>query len=57
MAILVDVVEDSVAFLEVGFDLVAELWGFEEAVRAVVDFPAPDVLDDLLEATATGFDV
>ena len=56
-ATLVAGAEDEVDFPEVVFDLLAELWGFDEAVRVVVDFPAPGVLDDLFEATAAGFDV
>ena len=57
MATLVDLVDDLVAFPEDGFDLTTEALVLDEAVRVLVDFPAPDVLDDLLEATAAGFDV
>ena len=57
MATLVDVVEDLVAFPEEGFDLTTEALVLDEAVRVVVDFPESDVLDDLFDVDAFGFDV
>lgn len=50
-------VEDLVAFSEIGFDLITELLGVVEAVRVVVDSPCPAVLDDLLAATVEGLEV
>ena len=52
-----DVVDDLVAFPEEGFDLTTEAWVLDEAVRVVVDFPESDVLDDLFDVDAIGFDV
>ena len=57
MATLVDVEDDFVAFPEDGFDLTSELLVLDEVARLVVDFPEPDVLDDVLDATAAGFEV
>ena len=57
MAALVDVVDDLVAFPEEGFDLTTEAWVLDEAVRVVVDFPESDVLDELFDVDAVGFDV
>ena len=57
MATLVDVVDDLVAFPEEGFDLTTEALVLDEAVRVVVDFPESDVLDDLFDVDAFGFDV
>ena len=57
MATLVDVDDDFVAFPEDGFDLTSELLVLDEVARLVVDFPEPDVLDDVFDATAAGFDV
>ena len=57
MATLVDVEDDFFAFPEDGFDLTSELLVLDEAVRVVVDFPESDVLDDVFDATAAGFDV
>ena len=57
MATLIDVDADSVDFKEEGFDLTPEALLLDEAVRVVVDFPESDVLDDLFDVDALGFDV
>ena len=57
MATLVDVDDDLVDFPEDGFDLTSELLVLDEVARLVADFPEPDVLDDVFDATAAGFDV
>ena len=57
MATVVDVVDDLVAFPAEGFDLPTEALVLDEAVRVVADFPESDVLDDLFDVDAFGFDV
>ena len=49
--------DDFVDFPEEGFDLTPEALVLDEAVRVVVDFPKSDVLDDLFDVDALGFDV
>ena len=57
MATLVDVEDDFGAFPEDGFDLTSELLVLDEVARLVVDGPEPDVLDDVFDTTAAGFEV
>ena len=56
-ATLVDVDDDFIDFPEEGFDLTPEALVLDEAERVVVDFPKSDVLDDLFDVDALGFDV
>lgn len=49
--------DDFVDFPEEGFDLTPEALVLDEAERVVVDFPESDVLDDVFDVDALGFDV